>query len=134
VTSYLIISISCFNFSLTSYYRSTIIGDCLARLLEFIGYDTLRLNHLGDWGTQFGMLIAHLQDKFPNYVNETPPISDLQAFYKESKKRFDEDEEFKKRAYDRVVRLQSYEPNIIKAWNAICDVSRKGLLYLFEEF
>ena len=72
------------------------------------------------------MLIAHLQDKFPNYVNETPPISDLQAFYKESKKRFDDDEEFKKRAYDRVVRLQSYEPNIIKAWKAICDVSRKG--------
>lgn len=110
--------------------RSTIIGDCLSRLLEFIGYDTLRLNHLGDWGTQFGMLIAHLQDTFPNYVDETPPIGDLQAFYKESKKRFDNDEEFKKRAYDRVVRLQSYEPNIIKAWKAICDVSRKGKILL----
>jgi arginyl-tRNA synthetase len=81
---------------------------------------------LGDWGTQFGMLIAHLQDKFPNYSEETPPIGDLQAFYKESKKRFDEEEEFKKRAYSCVVKLQSYDANIIKAWKLICDVSRKG--------
>ena len=84
------------------------------------------MNHLGDWGTQFGMLIAHLQDKFPNYTNEAPPIGDLQSFYKESKKRFDNEEDFKKRAYDCVVKLQSYDPNIIKAWKAICDVSRKG--------
>uniref|UniRef100_A0A8C1LQQ7 Arginine--tRNA ligase, cytoplasmic n=1 Tax=Cyprinus carpio TaxID=7962 RepID=A0A8C1LQQ7_CYPCA len=77
-----------------------------------------------DWGTQFGMLIAHLQDKFPNYLSVSPPIGDLQAFYKESKKRFDEDEEFKRRAYQCVVKLQSKEPDFIKAWNLICDVSR----------
>ena len=81
---------------------------------------------MGDWGTQFGMLIAHLQDKFPNYLSVSPPISDLQAFYKESKKRFDEDEDFKKRAYACVVKLQSFDPDIIKGWNLICDVSRKG--------
>jgi arginyl-tRNA synthetase len=94
--------------------------------LEFLGFDLLRLNHLGDWGTQFGMLIAHLQDKFPNYLSVSPPIGDLQAFYKESKKRFDEDEDFKKRAYACVVKLQSFDPDIIKGWKLICDVSRKG--------
>uniref|UniRef100_A0A672KKA0 Arginine--tRNA ligase, cytoplasmic n=1 Tax=Sinocyclocheilus grahami TaxID=75366 RepID=A0A672KKA0_SINGR len=72
----------------------------------------------------FGMLIAHLQDKFPNYLSVSPPIGDLQAFYKASKKRFDEDEEFKKRAYQCVVKLQSKDPDFIKAWNLICDVSR----------
>ncbi|NP_956342.1 arginine--tRNA ligase, cytoplasmic [Danio rerio] len=107
------------------HLRSTIIGDSMCRLFEFLGYEVLRLNHVGDWGTQFGMLIAHLQDKFPNYLSVSPPIGDLQAFYKESKKRFDEDEEFKKRAYKCVVKLQSKEADFIKAWNLICDVSRK---------
>ncbi|XP_034078960.1 arginine--tRNA ligase, cytoplasmic [Gymnodraco acuticeps] len=107
------------------HLRSTIIGESMSRLFEFLGYDVLRLNHVGDWGTQFGMLIAHLQDKFPDYLTSCPPIGDLQAFYKESKKRFDEEEDFKKRAYKCVVRLQSKEPEFIKAWNLICDVSRK---------
>lgn len=62
------------------HLRSTIIGDCIARLLEYLGHDVLRLNHIGDWGTQFGMLIANLEDKFPNYATEAPPISDLQVF------------------------------------------------------
>ncbi|KAM6985842.1 arginine--tRNA ligase, cytoplasmic [Aplochiton taeniatus] len=106
------------------HLRSTIIGDSVCRLFEFLGYEVLRLNHVGDWGTQFGMLIAHLQDKFPNYLSESPPIGDLQAFYKESKKRFDEDEVFKKRAYQCVVRLQSKDSDFIKGWNLICDVSR----------
>lgn len=63
------------------HLRSTIIGDSIARLLEFLGHDVLRINHVGDWGTQFGMLIAHLEDKFPNYASESPPISDLQVCY-----------------------------------------------------
>jgi arginyl-tRNA synthetase len=62
----------------------------------------LRINHVGDWGTQFGMLIAHLKDEFPDFEHVSPPISDLQAFYKASKKRFDDDEEFKKRAHNEV--------------------------------
>lgn len=61
------------------HLRSTIIGDSIARLLEYLGYDVLRLNHVGDWGTQFGMLIAYLQDKFPNYLTTVPPIQDLQV-------------------------------------------------------
>ena len=63
-------------------------GDSTANLMEFLGHDVLRLNHVGDWGTQFGMLIAHLKDRFPDYATKSPPISDLVAFYKESKKRW----------------------------------------------
>ncbi|XP_020776287.2 LOW QUALITY PROTEIN: arginine--tRNA ligase, cytoplasmic [Boleophthalmus pectinirostris] len=114
------------------HLRSTIIGDSMCRLFEFLGYEVLRLNHVGDWGTQFGMLIAHLQDKFPDYLTTSPPISDLQAFYKESKKRFDEEEDFKKRAYQCVVRLQSKEPDFIKAWNLICDVSRREFQRVYD--
>lgn len=61
------------------HLRSTIIGESIARVLEYIGHDVLRLNHVGDWGTQFGMLIAHLQDKFPDYATVSPPIEDLQV-------------------------------------------------------
>ncbi|KAG1668005.1 Arginine--tRNA ligase, cytoplasmic [Nymphon striatum] len=63
------------------HLRSTIIGECLARLLEYVGHDVLRINHIGDWGTQFGMLVAHLQDEFPNYLNESPPLAELKGFY-----------------------------------------------------
>lgn len=64
------------------HLRSTIIGDSICRLLEFLGHDVVRMNHVGDWGTQFGMLLAHLEDRFPNFAEETPPIGDLQSFYK----------------------------------------------------
>ncbi|XP_074068565.1 arginine--tRNA ligase, cytoplasmic isoform X2 [Macrotis lagotis] len=114
------------------HLRSTIIGESMCRLFEFAGYDVLRLNHVGDWGTQFGMLIAHLQDKFPDFVTVSPPIGDLQAFYKESKKRFDTEEEFKKRAYQCVVQLQSKLPDITRAWNLICDVSRQEFKKIYE--
>ncbi|KAF9419502.1 hypothetical protein HW555_004002 [Spodoptera exigua] len=114
------------------HLRSTIIGESICRILEFLGHDVLRINHLGDWGTQFGMLIAHLQDKFPNYKTHSPPISDLQAFYKESKKRFDEDEEFKKRAYACVVQLQSHQADYISAWKLICDVSRQEFQKIYD--
>ncbi|XP_011151941.2 arginine--tRNA ligase, cytoplasmic [Harpegnathos saltator] len=113
------------------HLRSTIIGDSISRLLEYLGHDVLRINHIGDWGTQFGMLIAHLQDKFPNYSTVAPPIQDLQAFYKESKTRFDTDENFKKRAYECVVKLQALEPEITKAWQMICDVSRQEFQKLY---
>ncbi|XP_053673140.1 probable arginine--tRNA ligase, cytoplasmic [Anopheles nili] len=114
------------------HLRSTIIGDSICRFLEFLGHDVLRINHIGDWGTQFGMLIAHLQDRFPNFQTVSPPISDLQAFYKESKVRFDTDEAFKKRAYECVVKLQSGESLYLKAWNLICDVSRKEFQIIYN--
>ena len=62
--------------------RSTIIGESISNLMLFLGHDVLKLNHLGDWGTQFGMLITHLQDKYPDYRSVSPPIGDLQSFYK----------------------------------------------------
>ncbi|XP_071787585.1 arginine--tRNA ligase, cytoplasmic-like isoform X1 [Asterias amurensis] len=114
------------------HLRSTIIGESISRLLVFAGHELVKVNHLGDWGTQFGMLIAHLQDRFPNYLTESPPISDLQAFYKESKVRFDEDAEFKKRAYTLVVKLQAKDPDIIKAWTMICDISFKAFEEIYE--
>lgn len=64
------------------FCRAAIIGESVSRLLEFVGHNVLRVNHVGDWGTQFGMLVAHLQDKFPDYLKKSPPISDLQIFYK----------------------------------------------------
>jgi arginyl-tRNA synthetase len=79
------------------------------------------------------MLIAHLKDKFPNYSVESPPIGDLLSFYKESKKRFDEDEAFKARAYECVVKLQRYEPEIIQGWKLICDESRKDFEKIYKE-
>jgi len=79
------------------------------------------------------MLIAHLKDKFPNYAQVSPPIGDLQAFYKESKKRFDDEPDFKVRAYNCVVKLQSFDPEIIQGWKLICDVSRKEYEYIYNE-
>lgn len=114
------------------HLRSTIIGESVCRLLEYLGHDVKRINHVGDWGTQFGMLIAHLQDKFPDYITKSPPIGDLQSFYKESKKRFDEDEEFKKRAYACVVKLQAFDPDYSKAWQLICDVSRREFQKVYD--
>eukprot|EP01137_Pigoraptor_chileana_P031122 Opistho-2@18489 len=114
------------------HLRSTIIGDCLCRLLEFYEFDVLRVNHVGDWGTQFGMLIAHLKDMFPDYETVSPPIGDLQAFYKASKKRFDEDADFKRRAYDHVVRLQSGDASVTRGWKLICDVSRNEFQRIYD--
>ncbi|CAJ0941798.1 unnamed protein product, partial [Mesorhabditis belari] len=114
------------------HLRSTIIGDSISRLFEAVGFDVVRLNHVGDWGTQFGMLTAHLQDEFPNYLEVTPPIADLQAFYKEAKKRFDTDSDFKVRAYECVVKLQAFDPLIIKGWQLICDISRKYFQQIYD--
>ncbi|XP_047167064.1 arginine--tRNA ligase, cytoplasmic-like isoform X1 [Vigna umbellata] len=108
------------------HLRSTIIGDTLARMFEFSRVEcVVRRNHVGDWGTQFGMLITYLFEKFPNPDDlSEAAIGDLQALYKASKVRFDSDPEFKLRAQQAVVRLQSGEINYRKTWKQICDVSR----------
>ena len=64
------------------HLRSTILGDTLSKILAFCGCDVKRVNHVGDWGTQFGMLIAHLKDEHPNFLSEPPEIADLQVFYR----------------------------------------------------
>jgi len=107
------------------HLRSTIIGDSIARVLEFCDHDVHRVNHVGDWGTQFGMLISHLKQVFPEYATKPPPIGDLQAFYKEAKKKFDEDEVFQKTSQLEVVRLQGGDGQSRYAWQQICEVSRR---------
>ncbi|XP_056163692.1 arginine--tRNA ligase, cytoplasmic-like isoform X1 [Syzygium oleosum] len=108
------------------HLRSTIIGDTLARMLEFSNVEVLRRNHVGDWGTQFGMLIEFLFEKFPDWESATETaIGDLQAFYKASKQKFDEDPVFKERAQKAVVRLQGGEARYRSAWAQICDISRR---------
>jgi len=106
------------------HLRSTIIGETTCRILEFCGHEVHRLNHVGDWGTQFGMLIEYMKEAYPNFQEQLPEISDLQEFYKASKKRFDDDEEFKKRAQLSVVDLQKGGEFARSAWQKICDVSR----------
>ena len=106
------------------HLRSTIIGDSLCRVLEFCGHDVLRVNHVGDWGTQFGMLITYLTDEFPDILTEPPNISDLTAIYKASKKRFDENESFKERSRLNVVKLQAGNPECRAVWTLLCDISR----------
>ncbi|TVU21740.1 hypothetical protein EJB05_31397 [Eragrostis curvula] len=107
------------------HIRSTIIGDTLARMFEFANVEVLRRNHVGDWGTQFGMLIQFLFEKFPNWEEVgNQAIGDLQSFYKASKTKFDEDEGFKGRAQQAVVRLQQGEDRYRAAWKNICQISR----------
>ncbi len=116
------------------HLRSTIIGDAIARLFEFLGADVLRLNHVGDWGTQFGMLIAYMREYVPDVLSgkvQTDLIQ-LMEWYKASKKRFDEDPDFKKRAQLQVVKLQSGDSEARAAWEAICEISRKAFKEIYE--
>lgn len=106
------------------HLRSTIIGEAICRILEFMGHNVIRINHIGDWGTQFGMLISHMHDTFPDFLEKQPDISDLDGFYKQAKQRFDEEEEFKTRARNTVVRLQAGGEAELEAWKMICEVSR----------
>ncbi|KAK9715431.1 hypothetical protein RND81_06G164700 [Saponaria officinalis] len=115
------------------HLRSTIIGDTLAQMLEFSGVEVLRRNHVGDWGTQFGMLIEFLFEQFPQWENENEiPIKDLEGFYKQSKKRFDDDAIFKERAQKAVVSLQGGDPKYRKAWAEICEISRREFQKVYE--
>lgn len=116
------------------HIRSTIIGDCLARLFEFLGQNVLRLNHLGDWGTQFGMLITYMKEFCPRVLTGEEPtdLHSLMTWYKASKKRFDEDPDFKARSQKEVVHLQAGNKEAIHAWKLICDVSRKGFQEIYD--
>jgi arginyl-tRNA synthetase len=105
------------------HLRSTIIGDAVVRALEFRGDKVIRQNHMGDWGTQFGMLIAHLSDKLAsNEVAETA-LADLENFYREAKVRFDNEEGFADRARADVVKLQSGDEHCAKLWQQFIDIS-----------
>ncbi len=116
------------------HIRSTIIGDCLARLFEFLGHDVLRLNHIGDWGTQFGMLIAYMKEHAADVLTgeQKTDLPSLMGWYRAAKRKFDEDPEFKKKSQLEVVQLQSHEPLAFHAWEVICDISRKGYQEIYD--
>ena len=107
------------------HLRSTIIGDCLACLFEFLGYHVLRLNHVGDWGTAFGMLLAYLQDE----GHHPSDLGVLMQWYRAAKARFDTDEAFKERARLAVIALQQGAAWARELWSEICALSRQA----FEE-
>jgi arginyl-tRNA synthetase len=116
------------------HLRSTIIGDSIARILEFEGYDVLRLNHVGDWGTQFGMLITYLREVCPQALTTADAIDlgDLVAFYRKAKQRFDEDPTFQETARQEVVRLQSGAEDSRYAWKLLCDQSRREFQIIYD--
>lgn len=116
------------------HLRSTIIGDVLARVLEFEGHAVLRLNHVGDWGTQFGMLITYLRDVCPEALTNpgAVEIGDLVEFYKQAKQRFDEDETFRERSRLAVVALQAGEAEARQAWQLLCEQSRNEFQKIYE--
>ncbi|WP_084977853.1 arginine--tRNA ligase [Plesiomonas shigelloides] len=104
------------------HIRSTVIGDAVVRTLEFLGNNVIRANHLGDWGTQFGMLIAYLE-KIQNDENADLALSDAEGFYREAKKCYDEDEEFAVRARGYVVKLQGGDPYCLSMWRKLVDIT-----------
>ncbi|URR35213.1 arginine--tRNA ligase [Thermosynechococcus sp. HN-54] len=116
------------------HLRSTIIGDCIARILEFQGHDVLRLNHVGDWGTQFGMLIAYLDEVYPDALTTANALDlgDLVSFYKKAKQRFDSDPEFQQKARQQVVALQQGEERSRRAWQLLCEQSRREFQKIYD--
>ncbi|MCK9139788.1 arginine--tRNA ligase [Haemophilus influenzae] len=104
------------------HLRSTIIGDAVARTLEFLGHNVIRANHVGDWGTQFGMLIAYLEKMQNEHASEME-LQDLEAFYREAKKHYDEDEVFAEKARNYVVKLQSGDEYCRAMWKRLVDIT-----------
>lgn len=105
------------------HLRSTIIGDALVRLYEFLGCQVIRRNHVGDWGTQFGMLLAYLLATDHEQKNVELALSDLEDFYRQAKSRFDADQDFAEKARDYVVKLQAHDPQVIALWRKFIEIS-----------
>jgi arginyl-tRNA synthetase len=113
------------------HLRSSIIGDTLATLLEFLGEDVIRQNHIGDWGTQFGMLIAHLEELGTD--GNTQELKDLEVFYKNAKVRFDESEDFANKAREYVVKIQSGDKHCLTLWQSFIDASLGHCEEIYEQ-
>ncbi|ALZ96042.1 MULTISPECIES: arginine--tRNA ligase [Leclercia] len=104
------------------HLRSTIIGDASVRTLEFLGHNVIRANHVGDWGTQFGMLIAWLEKQQQDNAGEMA-LADLEGFYRDAKKHYDEDEAFAERARSYVVKLQGGDEYFRQMWRQLVDIT-----------
>lgn len=112
------------------HLRGTIIGDALVRILSFQGHTIIRQNHVGDWGTQFGMLIAHMEDLGHEDLNA--PLADLEKFYRDAKARFDEEPEFAERARLKVVDLQGGNQQTRESWQAFIGESMSHCEAVYE--
>lgn len=115
------------------HLRSTIIGDTQARLLEFLGHEVIRQNHVGDWGTQFGMLIAQLEAHLEHGENAEFALQDLESFYKEAKTHFDADPDFANKARNYVVKLQSGDERVLSLWKRFRQVSLHHSEVIYEK-
>jgi arginyl-tRNA synthetase len=104
------------------HLRSTIIGDAVARLLELAGHDVVRQNHIGDWGTPFGMLIEHLVDVGESGARSS--MGELSDFYRAARAKFDSDPEFADRARERVVLLQAGDARTLELWRQLVELSK----------
>ena len=112
------------------HLRSTIIGDALARLLEFAGHDVIRQNHIGDWGTPFGMLIEHLLDVGEGGVQDD--MGELSDFYRAARVKFDSDPGFADRARQRVVLLQAGDARTLELWRQLVDLSKRYFSTVYQ--
>ncbi len=116
------------------HLRSTIIGDCIARILQIQGHDVSRLNHVGDWGTQFGMLITYLREAYPAALTtaDALDLGDLVAFYRKAKQRFDTDDKFREASRQEVVKLQAGAEDSRHAWQLLCEQSRREFQVIYD--
>ena len=105
------------------HLRTTVIGDALVRMLAFVGHTVVRENHIGDWGTPFGMLIEHLLDLGETEAADELSLGDLGAFYKQARAKFDGDDAFQDRARARVVLLQGGDAETLRLWKLLVDLS-----------
>ncbi|MGH9009647.1 MAG: arginine--tRNA ligase, partial [Acidimicrobiia bacterium] len=114
------------------HLRSTIIGDALVRVLEFVGHEVVRQNHLGDWGTPFGMLIEHLLSVGEAEAANELSVGDLGRFYQEARAEFDANPDFADRARRRVVALQAGDPQTLRLWKLLVDESSHYFTAVYE--
>ena len=105
------------------HLRTTVIGDAICRMLDFAGHEVVRENHVGDWGTQFGMLIEHLVDMGEQAAAHELSVGDLDGFYRQARVAFDASPEFQERSRQRVVKLQSGDPETLRLWQILVDQS-----------
>ncbi len=114
------------------HLRTTLIGDALVRMLDLLGHRVIRENHIGDWGTPFGMLIEHLVDLGEERAAEHLSLGDLDGFYKEARAAFDASEEFQDRARQRVVLLQGGDAETQRLWGLLVELSTKHFNTVYE--
>ncbi len=114
------------------HLRSTVIGDAAVRLLEWLGHRVIKANHLGDWGTPFGMLIEHLLDIGETEAAHELSLGDLNSFYRAARAKFDTDDAFKERARTRVVALQGGDEQTLRLWRLLVDESEKYFLAVYD--